>query len=158
MRNQGMFLEAIINKTNQYFLKKQIAIVHKRNLLIHISQINNNRVTGFLGPKSYVDYYGYYNNVVFEFEAKSTKKDYFLLNNIKPHQHKYMLLAQKMGAKVFVILYFYARKKFIFLDYQHVQAWKDEGKNKISCDLIIKKGKEITISFPGIINFLKFIK
>ena len=158
MKNQGMFLEAIINKTNQYFLRKQIAIIHKRNLLIHISQINQNRVKGFLGPKSYVDYYGYYNNVVFEFEAKSTKKDYFLLNNIKPHQHRYLLLAKKMGAKVFLILYFYGYKKFIFLDYQYVLDWKDQGKNKISYDLIIKKGKEILISFPGIINFLKFIK
>ncbi len=153
-----MFLETMINKTNQYYLKKQIAIIHKRNLLIHISKINKNQVQGFLGAKSYVDYYGYFKDHIFEFEAKSTKKDYFLLSNIKKHQHNYLLLAEKCGAKTFVLFYFYINKKFIFLDYHYIKLWKEQRKNKIPLASILKKGKEIVVSFPGIINFLKFIK
>jgi len=61
--NRGMLLESIINNTNEYYFKNEIALIHKKNLDIKFKNVKLEKNKLLLNnasifSKSTVDYYG----------------------------------------------------------------------------------------------------
>ncbi|AWX42850.1 Holliday junction-specific endonuclease [Metamycoplasma cloacale] len=161
-RNRGMFLESIINATNMFYLNRNIAMIHKKNLDITFKNVNvinkELQLTGTkIKSKSTVDYYGIYKGRFLAFEAKSTEEKNFSLNNIKNHQIEYLDLITKFGGITFWIFYFKLQNKFIFINHNNFKKIISNKKH-LKFDEILKSGIEISLEFPGIIDYLSLIE
>ncbi len=106
--NRGMGLEKLINKTNDAYLARGIAVVNKRPIPVLIQERHGTQVSsGQIVGKSTVDYEGVYRGHSLQFEAKSTREsNRFPLNNFHEHQIEHMRACLKQGAIVFAILEF----------------------------------------------------
>lgn len=104
--NRGMDLEILINKTNQYYLDNNIALVYKKPTPIQIVKTDNNLITkAFFSAPSTLDYNGLYNGNYLEFEAKETScKTSFPLRNIHNHQIEHIRKVIKHQGICFLII------------------------------------------------------
>lgn len=160
-KNRGMLLESIINNSIHYYNSNKIAYFQKKNLDIlfkKVENVNKKPVLSstIISKKSTVDYYGVYNGRYVCFEAKSTKTNSIPIHNIKEHQHNHLKLINSLGGKAFYIFYFKGINKFYFVD---IKNWdlNFQSKKTISINEIKLFGKELTLIFPGILDFLNFI-
>ena len=110
---RGMFLENLLNQTNQVYLQKKIAVIHKKPTPIQIVNVDYPKRSATVIKEAYfrqpstTDYNGVYNGAYIDFEAKETKnKTSFPLANIHPHQLEHMDNCIKQGGIVFFIIYF----------------------------------------------------
>ncbi len=109
-RNRGMDLECSINKSNEYYLEINKAIIYKKPTPIGVvdvkycdkkKQINK----AYFKMPSTLDYNGIYKGKYIEFEAKETiSKTSFALANIHSHQLKHLKLILEHGGIGFLIL------------------------------------------------------
>lgn len=90
--NRGMNLENDLNSTNEYYLEKNIAIIHKKPTPIKLVKISfdnekNAKINeAYFQSPSTTDYNGIYQGAYLDFEAKETKTKNFPLANINKHQ------------------------------------------------------------------------
>lgn len=159
MKNRGMYIEELINKTISYYNSNNIGSFEKRNLPISIKEINNNFVTGYLKEKSKVDYFGLFKTKHVEFESKQTTKNYFSFSLFKEHQLKYLFKIHEMGSISFLIIHFFNIDSTIAINCDQLKYLFKTFKNKkISYGVLKKHGKEITLIFPGILNLIEFLE
>ena len=91
--NRGMDLEDLINKSNQYYIDNDIALIYKKPTPIGITKTNykNGTLQGFFKEQSTLDYNGIYKGYYIDFDAKvTTSKTSFPLSNIHDHQLKHI--------------------------------------------------------------------
>lgn len=78
IKNQGMFLETLLNITHQKYIDNKECVVSKiPTNIIPISTKNNQITNAKFYTSINCDYIGIYKGLYFEFEAKETYKDYF---------------------------------------------------------------------------------
>ncbi|MDR2636261.1 MAG: Holliday junction resolvase RecU [Mycoplasmataceae bacterium] len=156
--NRGMFAEEIINRSISYFQGK--VYIEKRELKIKIIKSqNNDLIVGKLLGKSFVDYFGFYNQIHFEFEVKQTEKEYFDINLIKKHQLEHLKNISALGVKSFIIVYMYKYDKFYVIPYLLLQQYIDDAnRQKIPVEVLNKISKTHEIIYPGVINFVDICK
>ncbi|MBN0970839.1 Holliday junction resolvase RecU [Mycoplasma phocoeninasale] len=158
-KNKGMFLESIINSSNQFYYENNIAIIHKKNLDIDFKSIDlkNKKLVvnnAFIKSKSTVDYYGIYKGIFLAFEAKSTNEKNFSLSNVKRHQIEYLSLIASHQGLAFWIIYFNLQNKFIVI--KHDKFMKiSKNKKTLAYSLLLANGISIELDFPGILDYLK---
>ncbi len=152
-------MEELINRTNIFYQNNNIAFIEKRYLPIKIiKKINDNIILGKLIDKSLVDYSGIYQGKHIEFEAKETNKKYFNIRQILTHQFKYLIKANKLGAKTFIIIYFSYFDEFYLVNLDVIEKWIiNKQKNKIPYEYIKDNCSNLDIEYPGIINYIKKI-
>ncbi len=157
--NRGMYIEELVNRTNSYYYDRNIAIIEKRYLPIKIiKNLSPNTIVGKLLAKSYVDYCGVFKSQHIEFETKQTNESNFNLNLIKEHQLRHLINAMNHGAKSFLIVYFNAIDKIYLIKTSDIINWIKVNKSKtIKFEYIKDNCQEIDISYPGIIDYLKFL-
>ena len=106
--NQGMALEDMINRTNDYYLLHNIAFVNKRPTSVKILKTSDKyKITEavFLAPST-LDYVGVYKGRYLDFEAKETiSKKGFPMANISEHQIKAMENIIKHNGITFAIIF-----------------------------------------------------
>lgn len=152
--NKGMYLEEIINRTNEYYFSKNIAFIEKRNVPIKIiKKINEKNILGYLMSKSNLDYFGCWKNNYIEFEAKETNKDYFDKSLLKLHQNERLELLNKNKIICFLIIYFSNNNSYFMVNYD----WYIKQKNKIEYIKFCNECKKIEFIYPGIIDYLSVI-
>ncbi|AXE60724.1 Holliday junction resolvase RecU [[Mycoplasma] phocae] len=160
-KNRGMFLESIINRSNQFYFENNIALIHKKNLDIDFKSVDlkNKKLivnNAFIKSKSTVDYYGVYKGIFLAFEAKSTNEKNFSMDNIKKHQIEYLSLVDAHQGVAFWIIYFNLQNKFILI--KHNQFLKiSKNKKTLAYSLLLANGISIELDFPGILDYLKVI-
>ena len=119
--NQGMALEEMINKTNEYYLQKEIAFVSKRPTSVKILKTSDKyKITDavFLAPST-LDYVGVYKGRYLDFEAKETiNKKGFPMANISEHQIKAMENIIKHQGITFTIIFLRSFNEIYLLDGQ----------------------------------------
>jgi len=112
-KNRGMFLERIINESNQYYLQKDKAIIYKKPTPITINKVDYKSRTDavikeahFIVPST-TDYNGIYKGKYIDFEAKETKSlTSFPLSNIHKHQIDHLKKIYEHGGIGFIIVRF----------------------------------------------------
>ena len=110
---RGMSLEDDLNKSNEYYLETQRALIHKKPIPVQIVKVDYPhrsaaRITeAYYKTPSTTDYNGIYRGKAIDFEAKETKsKTSFPLKNIHPHQIKHLERVLYHGGIGFVIIRF----------------------------------------------------
>ncbi len=160
-KNRGMSLESLINDSNEFYLRNNIAVIYKKPTPIKIIKMDSNkkRITNAIFDKhSTTDYNGVYKGKYIDFEAKSTKsKTSFSLSNFQSCQiaHFRKILMQK--ATAFVIIEFSTLEEYYILSAKKLIEFIDNKKKKsIPLKYIKENGFIISLTINPPLDYLKF--
>lgn len=156
--NRGMDLENLINQSNDYYLKKDRALIYKKPTpigVVDVSYKNHKKVIekAYFKEQSTLDYNGLYRGKYIDFDAKETlNKTSFPLSNIHEHQINHIrnvirhsgiaFLIIRMNGIVYLfpgenLIYYIDNEKRKSIAYQYIQ--------ENSC--IIKEGYQPTLDY-----------
>ena len=160
MKNRGMMLESLINKTIIIYKREEVGVFHKKHIPIKFSGIKSEagklKVTdGFVSAKSTADYYGVYKSVFVAFEAKSTQESSLPLSNIKEHQTSYLKLIKDHGGVAFYIVGFASHNEYFIVEQEVIDSLDRKS-------LTIEKARaecfSLELEYPGILDFASYIE
>lgn len=109
-KNRGMNLENALNETNEYYRRKDKALIFKKPTpigVVDVSYSNHRKAIekAYFKEQSTLDYNGLYRGKYIEFDAKETlNKTSFPLSNIHEHQTIQIRNVIKHGGIVFLII------------------------------------------------------
>lgn len=166
--NRGMSFEAEINQTNQYYLDRNIAVIHKKPTPVQIVKVDYPKRSAAVIKEAYfkeastTDYNGIYNGRYIDFEAKETKnKTSFPLSNFHEHQIIHMENCLNQKGIVFVLLFFSSNKEYFLVPSQLVISyWKNQsqnGRKSIPLKVIKEHGYEIIPGYAPRIPYLQIL-
>ncbi len=127
---RGSTLEELINRTNEVYLEKGLALIQKVPTPItpiKIDKENRHITLAYFDQKSTVDYIGVVQGIPVCFDAKECSTDTFALQNIHPHQVTFMEQFEKQGGISFLILFYSARNELFYLPYAHMRSFWDRA-------------------------------
>ena len=160
--NRGMNLENLINETNDYYLKKDIALIYKKPTPIGISKVdyvNGKKIVekGYFKEKSTLDYNGLYQGLYLDFEAKESQStSSFPLSNIKTHQTNHIRNVIKHHGISFLIIKI--NNHYYYLDGTDYISFIDNNDRKsIPIDYIKEYGEEIPLGYNPNLDYLKIV-
>ncbi|EFR32124.1 Holliday junction resolvase RecU [Eremococcus coleocola] len=168
--SRGMTLEERLNQSNEYYLSRNIAVIHKKPTPIQVVKVDYPkraaaRITeAYYRHASTTDYNGIYQGYYVDFEAKETKnKSGFPLSNLPQHQQEHMAACLEAGGLVFVIISFTAYNEIYLLPYQMIKAFQeDSNKQSVPYKYIKEHGYVCPSAYQPTINYLsaldEFIK
>ncbi len=106
---RGSILEDYINRTNEYYLEKKLALIQKIPTPItpiKIDKENRHITLAYFEQKSTVDFIGAVQGIPVCFDAKECTVDTFPLKNIHEHQIEFMKNFEAQNGIAFLIIYF----------------------------------------------------
>lgn len=129
---RGSTLEETINRTNEQYRDKHLALIQKVPTPItpiKIDKESRHITLAYFEKKSTVDYIGAVQGIPVCFDAKECKTDSFPLANIHEHQVTFMKDFEQQGGISFLLLYFTARDEYYYLRYETMKTFWDRGQN-----------------------------
>lgn len=157
---RGMNFEAEINATNDYYLMRGLAVIHKKPTPIQIVKVDypqrsRAKITeAYFRQASTTDYSGVYQGYYLDFEAKETQnKSSFPLKNFHEHQIMHMENVLKQKGVAFVLLHFSTLlRTFLLKASDLIPFFKEkDGQKSIPLAFIEVKGYELpTNQLPSI--------
>lgn len=159
--NRGMNLEDDINITNEYYIKKNIAIIHKKPTPIQIVKTKNGIITkAYFKEPSTTDYNGIYNAKYIDFEAKeTTSKTNFPLNNIHKHQISHIKkIIEHKGIAFLIVRFTTLNKTFLIFGDDFISyIYNNEKKKSIPISYFEEKGFLINLQLNPRIDYISII-
>ena len=120
--NRGMTFEKMINDTNDYYLSRGLAVIHKKPTPVQIVKVDYPKrsrakiVEAYFRQASTTDYSGVYRGHYIDFEAKETRqKQSMPMKNFHAHQIEHMDQVLNQGGICFVLLHFSSLKETYLL-------------------------------------------
>lgn len=129
---RGSTLEDLINRSNEQYREKGLALIQKVPTPItpiRIDKENRHITLAYFDQKSTVDYIGAVQGIPVCFDAKECAGDTFALQNIHEHQVMFMEAFEKQGGVAFLILFYTGRNEIFYLPYAKMRRFWDRGKN-----------------------------
>nr|WP_218121441.1 Holliday junction resolvase RecU [Alkalibacterium thalassium] len=167
--NRGMSLEDDLTRTNEYYLLKNRAVIHKKPIPIQVVNVDYPRrsaakiTEAYYKKASTTDYNGVYRGRYIDFEAKETRnKTSFPLKNFHEHQIKHMNACFEHGGICFVVIRFSSINRVFLLNFPQLKNWwqqqfDENGKKSIPIKALIKEGYEIKYSLAPRLPYLDLI-
>lgn len=162
--NRGMSLEDDINKSNEYYLSKEIALIYKRPTPINVVKVDYTKgakiIDAYYEKQSTTDYNGVYKGHYLDFEAKSTKsKTSIPLANISVHQVKHLKNVIKQGGIAFFIMYFDSINEAYLISAKFViEFFENNKRHSIPISDIKNNGYLIKQGFNPRLSYLEIIE
>lgn len=165
-KTRGMLFENELNKSNEYYLLNNKALIYKKPTPIRIAKVNYPSrshakiVEAYYQTPSTTDYNGIYKGKYIDYEAKETQNLSFSFSHIFPHQLEHLMKVDKHGGIAFVIIFFKRIDKIFIIDikpfYEAYLRSKDGGKHSIKYDEIVSiGGLEVSRGYSPLIDYLK---
>lgn len=129
---RGSTLEEFINRTNEYYLSKNLALIQKIPTPItpvRIDKEHRHITLAYFDQRSTVDYIGAVQGIPVCFDAKECTVDTFPMQNIHEHQVTFMGDFEKQGGISFLIIYYSSRDELYYMTYQEVKKFWDRAQN-----------------------------
>lgn len=163
---RGMSLEDDLNKSNEYYLETERAVIHKKPIPVQIVRVDYPQrscakiVEAYYKTPSTTDYNGVYRSKAIDFEAKETKsKTAFPLKNIHPHQIKHLQQVLKHGGIGFVIIRFCAYDETYLIDAKYMieRYYQTESKSIPYADIkvnghLIRRGYTPRLHYLDVVD------
>lgn len=133
---RGSTLEELINRTNEQYREKGLALIQKIPTPItpvRMDKENRHITLAYFEQRSTVDYIGAVQGIPLCFDAKECSADTFPLMNIHPHQVKFMEAFEQQGGVAFFLIFYSSEDLFYYLPLRHLLVfWKrmEEGGRK----------------------------
>ncbi len=127
---RGSTLEELINRTNEQYREKNLALIQKIPTPItpiNIDKDNRQITLAYFDQKSTVDYIGAVQGIPVCFDAKECHEDTFALQNIHEHQVKFMEEFERQGGISFLIIFYTHRNEMYYMPYDHMRAFWDRA-------------------------------
>ena len=165
--SRGMFLETLLNQTNDYYRLKKIAVIHKKPTPVQVVKVDYPKRSAAVIREAYyrhastTDYNGVYRGCYIDFEAKETKnKTSFPFINIHEHQLQHMEDCIHQGGIVFIIFYFSSLNEYYLLESQYLISFirnNKDGKKSIPLNYIRDNGKQIYLTVQSILDYIPIV-
>lgn len=115
---RGSTLEELINRTNEQYREKGLALIQK--IPTPITPVRMDKETrhitlAYFEQQSTVDYIGAVQGIPVCFDAKECGTQTFPLANVHPHQVQFMKDFEKQGGIAFLLLFFSQLDRFYYL-------------------------------------------
>lgn len=161
---RGSVLEDMINKTNEIYAEKGLAIIQKVPTPItpiKIDKEHRHITLAYFDQKSTVDYIGAVQGIPVCFDAKECSSDTFALQNIHEHQVNFMGAYEKQGGIAFFLIYYTHKDLLYYLPYTHLlKFWtraKEGGRKsfrfeELDTEFVIPKRAGVLIPYLDTIN------
>jgi len=167
--NRGMTLEEDLNKTNEYYRERQIAVIHKKPTPVQIVQVDYPKRSAAVIKEAYfkqastTDYNGVYKGKYIDFEAKESQNlASFPLKNFHEHQILHMENVLNHGGICFVILRFTKNEQVYLLEAKHLLTFWERmvngGRKSITKEEVEQNGHYIPLGFQVRIDYIKVIE
>lgn len=160
--NRGKTLEDDLNETNDFYLQRGLAVIHKKPVPVQIVKVEYPsrsaaviREAYFRAPST-TDYNGVWNSRYIDFEAKETEnKTSFPLKNIHEHQIHHMAQVVKQGGTAFLIIRFSSLERYFVMGFEALEVFWERmvkgGRKSITLQEIEESSFEIKPgAFPRI--------
>ncbi len=166
--NRGKTLEDELNETNEYYLQKGTAVIHKKPVPIQVVKVEYPSRSAAVIKEAYyrtastTDFNGVWQGMYVDFEAKETQnKTSFPLKNIHSHQIDHMTLVSEQKGVTFLLVRFSTINRYFLLPYGPLKSAWDAmckgGRKSIPLDEFEAHAIEIVPSaFPSI-DYLKAV-
>ena len=161
--NRGMGFEDEINKSNTYYLEKEIAVIHKKPTPINVVKVDYTHgaiiTKAFFQEPSTTDYNGIYKGRYIDFEAKSThSKTSFPLKNIPHQQIEHLDAVLKQGAIAFFLIEIVHLNEIYLLPATYVCSfYKEKKRQSIPFEDIKKNGYIVKEKYNPRIDYLSVV-
>lgn len=163
-KNRGVGLENEINKTNEYYITFDLAVVHKRPTPIQVVDVHYPKrsmaeiTRAYYTKPSTTDYNGVYRNKALDFEAKETNSDTrFPFTLIHDHQITHLQRVIKHGGIAFIIIRFSVYDETYFVEAQKVIDLYYGERRSIPYKWFQEEGHLIPFSLTPPVDYLKVI-
>ena len=117
---RGSTLEDFINISNEKYMQGNLALIQKIPTPIKpikIDQSTRHITLAYFDQKSTVYYIGVVQGIPVCFDAKETAVDTFPLQNIHPHQIRFMQNFEKQNGIAFIIIYYSQRDEYYYVPF-----------------------------------------
>ena len=128
---RGSTLEDMINRTNERYLEKGLALIQKIPTPItpvRIDKEHRHITLAYFDQRSTVDYIGAVQGIPVCFDAKECNTDTFPLQNIHEHQVTFMSNFEKQGGIAFLIIYYSTRNELYYIRFSEIQKFWERAK------------------------------
>ena len=160
---RGSTLEEMINRTNEKYREKKLALVQK--IPTPITPININKETSqitfaYFEQKSTVDYIGAVQGIPVCFDAKESATDTFALQNIHEHQVEFMRDFEAQDGVAFLLIYYTGRDQLYYLRFcDLIRFWERAKKggrksfrfDELDPDYILPKHRSLMVPYLDMI-------
>ena len=129
---RGSTLEDLINRSNEQYLEKGLALIQKIPTPItpiKIDKEHRHITLAYFDQKSRVDYIGAVQGIPVCFDAKECTSNTFALQNIHEHQVRFMEQFEKQGGISFLIIFYTARNELFYLPYADMRRFWERAKS-----------------------------
>ncbi|MBO4108198.1 Holliday junction resolvase RecU [Streptococcus suis] len=158
--NRGMSFEAAINDSNQYYLSRNLAVIHKKPTPVQIVKVDYPQrsrakiVEAYFRQASTTDYSGVFKGHYIDFEAKETRqKTAMPMKNFHQHQLEHMRMVLQQDGIAFVLLHFSTIGETYLLPASSLLHYYDldNGSKSLPLSYIRENGYEIKMGgYPSL--------
>ncbi|MGF9977943.1 Holliday junction resolvase RecU [Viridibacillus arvi] len=167
--NRGKTLEDEIDEANDFYLQRQIAVIHKKPVPIQIVKVEYPSRSAAVIREAYfrtpstTDYNGIYEGYHIDFDAKETEsKTSFPLKNVHPHQVEHMTVVAKQRGICFLLIRFSSMERYFVVPLEMLQnAWTrmlTGGRKSISLVEFEEQAIEVTPTYSPRIDYLQAVR
>lgn len=129
---RGSTLEEMINRTNEKYREKGLALIQKVPTPItpiNIDKESRHITLAYFDQKSTVDYIGAVQGIPVCFDAKESAGLTFSLQNIHEHQIEFMLDFERQQGIAFFLIHFTSEDILYYLRVQDLKVFWDRARN-----------------------------
>lgn len=123
---RGSALEELINRSNEQYREKGLALIQKVPTPItpiRIDKESRHITLAYFEQKSTVDYIGVVQGIPVCFDAKECHADTFPLANIHEHQMKFMEEFEGQEGVAFLLIYYAGRDEFYYMSLRELKVF-----------------------------------
>ncbi len=128
---RGSTLEELINRTNEVYREKNLAVIQKIPTPITPLKFDKEKrqiTLAYFDQKSTVAYIGAVQGIPVCFDAKECTVDTFSLQNLHPHQVEFMSLFESQGGISFLVLFFTTRNELFYLPFRDMKRFWERAR------------------------------
>lgn len=129
---RGSTLEDLVNRTNERYLEKGLALIQKIPTPItpvRIDKEHRHITLAYFDQQSTVDYIGAVQGIPVCFDAKECSADTFPLQNIHEHQMEFMNHFEEQGGISFVLIHYSTKDVLYYMRIRELNRFWERAKN-----------------------------
>lgn len=162
---RGSTLEEFINRTNESYREKNLALIQKVPTPItpiEIDKASRHITLAYFDMKSTVDYIGAVQGLPVCFDAKECAVKTFPLQNIHPHQIAFMRDFEKQGGVAFFIVAFTGEDEIYYVPFDVVDTfWKrmeEGGRKSFTYDEVVPDSFPVRAHRDMLVHYLEALQ
>ena len=128
---RGSTLEEMVNRTNEWYLEKGLALMQKIPTPItpvKMDKEHRHITLAYFDKRSTIDYIGAVQGIPVCFDAKECVAETFPLQNIHEHQVKFMDEFERQGGIAFLLIYYSAKNVLYYMRFAELRIFWDRSR------------------------------